>query len=152
MQILFVCTGNTCRSPMAAALGRHYAAQHGLEWAIDSAGLYALPGSPMTPDALDALIRRHVIAHKHESKPLTEEMVNHADFIFTMTASHKTDLLGQYPRAKGKTYTLGEYVSGGQWHSDVADPFGGSTEIYEACARELEETVARLIEKLKEQN
>lgn len=135
---------------MAAALARHHAAIHGLDATIDSAGIYAVPGQPMTPLATDALIRRHVVVPQHNSKPVSPSLISDADFIFTMTTSHKADLLREFPGAAGKTYTLREFVEGGA-AGDVPDPFGGPAEVYEACADALNSVVEQLIRKLAEE-
>ncbi|GMA63553.1 low molecular weight protein arginine phosphatase [Alicyclobacillus fastidiosus] len=150
MHILFVCTGNTCRSPMAAALARHHAALQGVDVTVDSAGIYAFSGHPMARYATDALIRRQVVVPNHQSQPVTKELVTKADFIFTMTASHKDDLLYQYPEASGKTHTLLEFVGSDPSSTDVADPFGGPVEVYEACAGELDGVIEQLMKKLSD--
>lgn len=150
MHILFVCTGNTCRSPMAAALARHHAAQQGLDVTVESAGLYAFAGHPMAPYATDALIRRHVVVPKHQSQPITKEHISKSDLIFTMTASHKDDLLYEYPEAASKTYTLLEFVGSDSPSTDVADPFGGPVEVYEACAGTLDAVIEQLMKKLSD--
>ncbi|WAH36872.1 low molecular weight protein arginine phosphatase [Alicyclobacillus dauci] len=151
MHILFVCTGNTCRSPMASALARHHVAAHGLNWTVDSAGIYAVPGQPMAAYATDALIRRHVLVPNHQSQPVTPELIEQADLIFAMTRSHKADLLRKFAEAHGKVFTLAEFVEGESAAADVTDPFGGSPEVYEACAEALDATIQKLISRLKEQ-
>lgn len=146
MFILFVCTGNTCRSPMAAALLRHRVAQAGLPWKVESAGLYAAEGQGMSSFATDALIRRHVVVQDHASKPVTQRLVEQADLILTMTQGHLADLLHQFPDANAKAHALLPFVEG--VNADIQDPFGQDADIYERCANQLDQVLHRLVEKL----
>lgn len=148
MYILFVCTGNTCRSPMAAALLRHRVAEQGLAWTVDSAGIYATVGQPMASHATDVLISRHVVVPNHESKPITDDLVAKADWILTMTHGHKSDVLAQFPEALGKTHTLMEFTSGMESADDISDPFGAAATVYESCAGALDDAMENLIKRL----
>lgn len=153
VHLLFICTGNTCRSPMAAFFARHEIHQRGLNWSVESAGLYAAPGQPMSAFAADALTRRQIPLQDHASQPVTEELVQWADVILVMTASHAQDLERRFPAAKGKTALLGRFLaddpSNEQVECDIVDPFGGSDREYEDCARDLQNAVSRLIDYLE---
>jgi protein-tyrosine-phosphatase len=135
---------------MAAFFAKNEVAERGLDWTVDSAGLYAAPGMPMSPLAVDALTRRHVPIAEHSSKPITEEMVEQADAIFVMTASHARSLLERFPKAEGKVHMLGRFLADSSTaegaECDIVDPFGGSDEEYEACARDLQNAVKRLMD------
>jgi protein-tyrosine-phosphatase len=131
---------------MAAAMMRHRVAEAGLPWEIDSAGLYAGAGQPMTDYATDALIRRHIVVQKHASKRVTPELIDTSDLILTMANSHREELIRQYPHAASKIHTLTSFV--GEPECDVADPFGGSPEAYEACAASLEKMIDLAFTKL----
>jgi len=109
-KILFVCTGNTCRSPMAEALLRSKARERGLSVEIRSAGVSTIDGLPVSPNAVQAL-RQRDIEHKGISHRLTMDAVEWADLILTMTTSHKRSLLHLYPGAVDKAYTLKEYTN-----------------------------------------
>lgn len=112
--ILFVCTGNTCRSSMAAALARKYLQERGAlgKWQVTSAGLAAAEGAPPTPEAVDAVAELGADLTGHRARRLTPEMVEQADLILTMTREHNQAVLRQVPQAEGKVYTLKEFARG----------------------------------------
>lgn len=108
-RILFVCTGNTCRSPMAEALLRSLAAQRGLQLEVKSAGVSTMDGLPVSRHASEALKNRS-IEYRGQSSMLNGDRVAWADLVLTMTGSHKRNLLQWFPEAVDKTYTLKEYA------------------------------------------
>ncbi|MFT9849144.1 low molecular weight protein arginine phosphatase [Aneurinibacillus sp. REN35] len=109
MRILFVCTGNTCRSPMAEKLFKKIAADKGIKAEAKSAGLFASAGSAASGHAA-AILERKGITEKHMSQTVTDELLDWADLIITMTQSHKNTLLQQFPDCQEKVYTLKEYA------------------------------------------
>ncbi len=143
-RILFVCTGNTCRSPMAAAILKDKKLE-GIE--VKSAGIYAENGSDASAHAKQVLVDNN-ISFQHRSQPLTEAVVDWADLILTMTGAHKAAIQQQYPRAIEKVFTLKEF-SGEPFHQDVSDPYGGSLKRYEETFEELKRLIDKLIEKIK---
>jgi len=109
VRVLFVCTGNTCRSPMAEAMLRAKAKERGLQVEVRSAGVAAANGAPVSAHAAEVLRERQV-PHEGSSSALTAETVEWADLILTMTSGHKRILLERFPEALEKTHTLKEYV------------------------------------------
>lgn len=116
MDIIFVCTGNTCRSPMAEALFKSIAEREGLNVNVRSAGVFASPNGKATPHAVEALFEKH-IALNHVSSPLTEELMESADLVLAMTHQHKQIIASQFGRYRDKVFTLKEYVTGS--HGDA---------------------------------
>lgn len=109
LHILFVCTGNTCRSPMAEGLLRKLAKERGIDLEVRSAGVSAITGTSISRHAA-AILRDEGIMDLIESSQLTGQSVGWADLILTLTGGHKRHLLQYFPDAVTKTYTLKEFV------------------------------------------
>ncbi|WP_047150775.1 low molecular weight protein arginine phosphatase [Aneurinibacillus tyrosinisolvens] len=227
MRILFVCTGNTCRSPMAEKLLRKMAAENEMDIQVQSAGIFASPGSAASSHAATVLDKKG-ITEAHQSQIVSESLIDWADLVMTMTESHKHTLLQQFPDYEDKIYTLKEYTDASpetqerneeleclyarlaekqeefmkqhreeihrledqyqalysqlelvreeldEWKErimretveernqiailerqtpnyDIGDPFGGSLEMYERCASEIEKSLEQLLAVLKEE-
>jgi tRNA threonylcarbamoyl adenosine modification protein (Sua5/YciO/YrdC/YwlC family) len=150
--ILFVCTGNTCRSPMAEAICRDLLARRlecppsALEERgvmVASAGVASMTGGRATDEAVQAVRSWGLDLTEHETQPLTESLVRHADVIYAMTRSHREMILAQWPAAAPRTRLLARDGS------DVADPLGGAAERYSRCAAQLYEQIAARVEELQ---
>ncbi|MFD1887465.1 low molecular weight protein arginine phosphatase [Paenibacillus wenxiniae] len=107
--ILFVCTGNTCRSPMAEGFMRKLAKERGIPVEVRSAGVAAMDGMSMSRHA-EAVLRDHQIQDQITSSSLQADVLEWADLVLTLTASHKQNVLARFPAAAGKVYTLKEYA------------------------------------------
>lgn len=147
-QIAFVCTGNTCRSPMAAALFKTRVAER-LNCAVselpsrgivvESAGLAAMDGAPATPDSAEAVRAFGGDLSGHRSRPASYDLIARADDVIAMTRSHLLTLVGRYPVLAGSLRLLGGT------DGDLEDPIGGGPDVYRACAAVVQTYVDRLI-------
>ena len=143
--ILFVCTGNVCRSPMAEALFRRATNERG-EFRVLSAGLGAMNDQPPTSHSVAAMRELGMDISAQRSRPLTAELVQQADYIFGMTHSHVDTIVLLYPQAADKTFLLREFDETIEsFEKDISDPIGGSYEVYENCRHQIEQGIASLL-------
>ena len=129
MRVIFVCTGNTCRSPMAEKMFESMTKDKGIE--VESRGVMCSENMPMNLNAR-VVMKEMGLGTEHKSKSLTKEDIESADLIVTMTASHKLyieSLFGKHDNVK----TLDSFTHTG----DVIDPYGGDVFEYRRCARKL---------------
>ena len=143
--ILFICTGNVCRSPMAEALFRRAAAGLG-EFRVFSAGLGAVDGQPPTAHSVEAMRELGLDISGQRSRMLTTDLVRQADYIFGMTHSHVDAIALLYPPAAEKTFLLREFDDTlEEFEKDISDPIGGTYEVYENCRDQIEQGIASLV-------
>lgn len=143
--VALVCTGNTCRSPMAEAILKDLLrkAGGGLESVIVvSAGVAAGDGSMASHQAIEIMEARGIDISDHLSRPLNEAIVDQADIILTMTRGHRAAIIAAWPDRANQVQTLRR--DGG----DIADPVGSSVEIYQHCADQMERELATWIKNL----
>ena len=135
MNILFVCTGNTCRSPMAEGLFKKIVKENEDEIEIASGGMNAFEGDGANQNAICVLEEYGVDISSHKAKNVDAATIADADVILTMTNAHKEMLLYLFGgAAEEKTYTLMEYIGS---EGDINDPYGGDIEVYKNCAKQI---------------
>lgn len=139
-KVLFVCTGNTCRSPMAEALFNHLA--DSLDFSASSCGIYGDGVSPISENAKQALNERG-INFNHTSTPVSENSLEEADYIIGMTANHSRIIISLYPKYADKIFAM---------PVDISDPYGGDIETYRETLCEIEKCVKQLIKTLVDED
>src|SRR3984885_10265591 len=143
--VLFVCTGNICRSPMAEGIFRHIMKGR-RDIQVVSAGIGAMEGQAPSPYAVQAVRELGIDISRQRSRQLTPELVQEADYIFGMTHSHVDTIFLLYPQAAEKTFLLREFDDTLDiFEKDISDPIGGSYEIYMNCRDQIEQGIATLL-------
>ncbi|MBR7182141.1 MAG: hypothetical protein IKD28_05090 [Clostridia bacterium] len=141
--VLFVCTGNTCRSPMAAAVWNHLAAERGWHSIATSAGLYVAVGMPISKEAVAALSAAGIMPTprndypSHTARPVSEKLMQNADRVIAISATHAMELAVRYPQYAAKIETMPQGIS---------DPFGGDVARYCACLEDIRQGIGQLCE------
>ncbi len=140
--ILVVCTGNICRSPMAAALLAHEIEAAGLDGqvVVASAGTYAVVGAGASGGSILAMADRGLDLSAHRARQLETKLVQDADVILVMEEAHRRSIFYTWPQALRKTFLLSEMAGE---HAEIDDPYGGPQEEYEAAAAILADYVGR---------
>lgn len=149
---LFVCSGNTCRSPMAEGLFRKFMAKElqcceddlvDRGFVVASAGLAAAIGAPASPESVQLLYKHGIDLRGHESQPLSNRLLDQADHIYAMTRGHRDAILSERPELSNRVHLLS--ADGG----DVSDPIGGGMSEYERCQTEIENHVRALLKNIR---
>lgn len=144
MKILFVCTGNTCRSPMAQIVGEKLI--NGIEF--DSAGVFAIDGTEISDNAKKVLLEKGYNFGDFKSKRVTKEIFKDFNLILTMTQEQKEILKTFFLEEKDKIYTLKEYNSDKEEFGEIPDPFGGDLQIYTKILLDIELEILKLKSRL----
>lgn len=156
MNILFVCTGNTCRSPMAEGLFKDMLKKNKIsDISVSSAGISALPGGSANEKAVAALEEKGIDIRGHKSRQLSEDNIMKMDLILTMTSAHKKLIESFFVNDledRPKIFTLKEFagkISGGKVpKDDIKDPFGRDYKVYKKIRDEIEKELIKIIKNI----
>lgn len=150
-RVLFVCSGNTCRSPMAQGLFTRILAQYGdgnlaNRYEVCSAGLFATDGLPAAQAAMDTMLPYGVDLSEHRSRKLDVEMINRAHLVLVMTREHYLYLIERFEESIDKTFVLGDLA--GYDGQEIFDPYGLGIEAYQQSARQIKWMLDKIVEQL----
>ncbi|MCU0858603.1 MAG: low molecular weight protein arginine phosphatase [Pontiellaceae bacterium] len=142
-KLIFVCTGNTCRSPMAEGLLKHLLGPE-CGWEISSAGVCAADGWPPSGYAVEVLREKGIDISKQRSRTLTPQMIEEADLLITMTQGHRQAVLAAVPQSDGKVFLLKSFGVA-QCATDIYDPVGEALDVYRRVRDEIDDALPDLI-------
>ena len=161
--ILFVCTGNTCRSAMAEGIFKKMLKERtedDSKFNIISAGIFALQGMSPTPEAIKVMAEQDIDISRHIATQIQEDLVKKADLILVMSNTHKDHIKTKFTFAKDKIYLIKEFAQIGEFKSiqktnenyKIVDPLGRPTEFYRIVAKELKKNLKNILDKILEEN
>lgn len=149
MKVMFVCTGNTCRSAMAKYLFEKIIKDNKKNIDVYSCGIYAESGDVATNGAIEALKKYGIDMTGHKATNINDSDIKEMDLILCATISHKQIVLNMYPNLVGKIYTIKEYAGEGKesQNMDINDPWGYNNLTYLKCAEEIKNSLDKIIQK-----
>ena len=150
MNIMFVCTGNTCRSAMAEGLAKKEIENKGLDINVSSSGIFAVEGEHASYNSVAIMKEYDVDILMHKATPIEKANVEKMDLILCAAMSHKNQVIARYPDLRDKVYTMKEYAGldkNGE-DTDIGDPWGYDINTFRMCAAEISLCIDKIIEKI----
>lgn len=148
MKIMFICTGNICRSAMAHVMFEKMIKEKNKNVEVYSCGTYAQDGDVSTKEAIETMKQYNIDLTNHRATNITKSKIKEMDLILCATLNHKNMVLSIYPELKQKTFTMKEYAGYSKYDLDIADPWGYGIDVYKKCAKEIEECLNIIINKI----
>lgn len=150
MKIMFICTGNICRSAMAEGILKKIVKDKKLNIEVYSCGIYAESGDYATYNAVESAKYYDVDISKHRATNIRNSKINEMDVILCATEIHKQTVLYMYPNLEGKVYTMKEYAGIDKNGEDmnINDPWGYDMNVYMNCVEEIYECIQKIIENI----
>ena len=148
-KIMFVCTGNICRSAMADKMLAKKVEEENLDIEVYSSGTFAENGDYPTSEAIEVMEEYGVDLRQHRATNIRRSNIEEMDVILCATTNHKNMVLQLYPNLTGQVYTMKEYVGETADGIDISDPWGYDLAVYRKCATEIEKIIQKIVDKMK---
>lgn len=145
MKILFVCTGNTCRSPMAQGIAQKTASDRNMQIQALSAGIMVAPGSKVSNFSVESLKEYNIDISSHIPTQLDLNILSESDLVVTMTKAHKEMIINASPQFADKVKAFCDFTL----YDDISDPYGADLNTYKKCASQIYDAVVKLYERIK---
>lgn len=148
MKIMYICTGNICRSAMAEGMLKKELQDKNIENVkVYSCGIYAITGDYATYNAIEAANKYNVDISNHRATNIKDSNIKEMDLILCATESHKQSVVFLYPELKDRVYTMKEYakLDNDGKDMDIKDPWGYDIEVYKNCIKEIEDTIQKML-------
>ena len=146
MKIMFICTGNICRSAMAHAMLEKRVKEENKDIEVYSCGVYAENGDIPTYEGIEVMKEYGIDLKSHRATNIRNSNIKDMDIILCATSSHKNNVISMYPELKEKIYTMKEYVGYPKNDIDIKDPWGYGIEVYRKCVAEIEDCINKIID------
>lgn len=144
MNIIFVCTGNTCRSPMAEGFAKHNVLSEQDSYSVISRGLMVQPNSKVSTNSVLTMKKHGIDISQHIPTALSSKDMANADIVLTMTSSHSVFTKSIFPEYSHIIFSLSEYLD----IDDISDPYGHDLNVYASCAEEIQKAINKLFKKI----
>ena len=143
MNIMFICTGNICRSAMAHWMLQKKVEERNKDIKVYSCGVYAENGDTPTKEAIQVMKEYNVDLTKHKATNIKNSNIEEMDIILCATLNHKNMVISMYPELKDKIFTMKEYAGFPKDNLNISDPWGYGIDVYRACAKEIKECIKK---------
>ena len=148
MKLMFICTGNICRSAMAHVMLEEQTKKMNKKIKIYSCGVYAEEGVRSTEQAIKVMKEYNIDLTRHRATHIRKSDIENMDLILCATTAHKNHVTSLYPKLKDRVYTMKEYAGYSKNDLDIKDPWGYNLETYKRCAEEINECLKKIMEKI----
>ena len=148
MKIMFICTGNICRSAMAHKMLEKKAKEQNKNIEVYSCGVWAQNGDIPTYEGIETMKEYGIDLRTHRATNIRNSNIEDMDVILCATQNHKINVISMYPELKDKTFTMKEYAGFPENDLDISDPWGYGLEVYKNCAKEIETCIEIILKKI----